>query len=236
MADNELDSGLVGGNDAEPTAPISSEKGDELSSGGAEQMLATFAKKLDEIDARTRALQGDKDRGIKKVEGDLRKMLGDYEGLKERLGPDGAVEQLELRQQLSAIQEQLSGLGASPSPQATGGSVSGVFDTAKAIEELTARGLDANSPDFIKVVKSGLSVDKLNAYIVSKTRPQPEASPGGAIQPPATGGAEKPSDAALTAEYIKKVVDAHGNKSLIKGLKQEYEAKGVPVNSVNFSV
>ena len=234
MADNEQDSGQNLGNVAEPTAPISEGGGDQQSSGGAEQMLASFAKKLDEIDARTRSLQGDKDRGVKKVEGELRKVLGEYEALKERLGPDGAVEQLELREQLSAIQAQLSGLGGTPSPQATGTSASGALDTAKAIEELAARGLDANSPDFIKVLKSGLSEEKLNSYIVSKTRPQPQASPAGAIQPPATGGAESPSSEALTAEYQQKMVAAQGDPSLARSLKAEYAKKGVPVDSVVF--
>ena len=122
-----------------------------------------------------------------------------------------------------------------PSTQATGSSASGTFDVAQAVEDLQVRQLDANDPDFIALIKSGLSKEKYNEYIANKTRPSKPASVGGIAQPPGTG-VPKSSPDALVAEYQSKMLSARGNKGLATAIKEEYRQKGVPVDQVYFGV
>jgi len=117
----------------------------------------------------------------------------------------------------------------------TGVSVSG--ELAQVIRD---NQLDANDPAVTEiiaahggnVVKAAVALGKLAQVKASK----PSASPAASTS--ITGGEVSidPNIETLTAEYKNKIMAARGNKSLIKGLKDEYQKRGVPVDQVYFSV
>ena len=236
--DSDLDTGVQGTQNPDASQDLGDKRGSEFDAAQVQADLETLTQSVQGLSKAVSTMQSGKDRAVKDVKrevGELRSLLGDYEQLKERLGPDGAIEQLELKQQLSDIQERLASLSNPSSVQVRGDEPPGAFDTAKAVEEIVGHGLDANAPDFIKMLKSGLTKEKLDAYIVDRTRLQPPASPAGGATEPARGGVPpKENVETLTAEYQQKMVAAQGNPSLAKALKAEYAKKGVPVDSVVF--
>jgi len=239
MADDVLDGGQAVGTNQDANPGGSDGNGVQQLSNVATQLQAsldTLTSKVGELDARTRTLQGDKDKGVQKAlneVGDLRSKIADYENLKERLGADGAVEQIAMRDTLRAIQAQLE--GSQPvSTQPVGNEVSGAVNMANAVETLQAMKLDANDAGFLELVQKGLTQENLNAYIVNKLKPSPTASPAGIVNPPATGGTPSPTTSDLTQEYMNKMQAAQGNPSLVKSLMEEYSKKGVDLGTVVF--
>jgi len=242
MANNDLDGGQTSGNNQDANPGSSNGDGVQQLSSVAQklqQSLDTLTTKVGEIDARTRTLQGDKDKGVKRaldeVSG-LKARIAEYEQLKERFGADGAVEQLELKQTLADIQTQLSKLTGSVSTQAAGSGVGGAVDAAKVIGEY---GLDPKDPQVGLLLGNRYeSVEQVELAIARHIKTQRTApSPTDAQVPADTSGVPQPKDAgALKAEYIRQVTAARGNKSIIKGLQARYSSLGVDVGNIDFRV
>ena len=246
MAQNDMDGGSDNGTDVIADNIASETQSDKQPSFDAAKLqtsIDALIGKVGELEARTNGLQSVKDKTSATVS-DLKARIAEYEQLKERLGPDGALNQMEqrqnfaseqneLRQTLAEIKQQLSG---SVSTQLVGNEASGTMNAAKAIEELSSRDLNANDPEFIKLVNAGLTQDKLNAYIVNKTRPQSPASIAGAVPEPARGGAQKTNPGEMKAEYIQEVQNARGNRNAIKAIQERYKELGFDPGSVGFSV
>jgi len=186
------------------------------------------------LEARVNGLQSVKDKDKQELS-DLKQRIAEYEQLKERLGPEGAMEQLELRDQLSQMNQALSKLTNSASTQTPGTGASGVGEMAQVIAD---NQLDANDPEVTKILatfkglKAATELGKLAVLKASKQPPSAAASTS-----MTAGSASVPTDvAALTAEYQTKMMAARGNKTLATQIKEQYRNKGVPVDSVLFGV
>src|SRR5687767_14453150 len=158
MTINDVDSGQAAGTAGTPTPPSSSGAGDQQSSFDAaklESTLEAIAKRLDEVDARSKSLQGDKDRGVNKTKkevDELKRQIAEIDKLKKTgLTDENAIEEFTFREEVRSLREQLSKLNP-VSPQAAGNGASGAVEQAKVISELQ---LDANSPDVISILAKG---------------------------------------------------------------------------------
>ena len=234
MTEVQMDGGSADGTDTNANGVASGNQSVQQPSFDAAKLQSSIDAligKVGELEARTNGLQSVKDKTTSEVSG-LKARIAEYEQLKEKLGPDGAIDQMELRQTLAEIKAQLSG---SVPAQPAGSGASETFNVAQAVEDLQVRQLDANDPDFIKLLKKGLSKETFNEYIANKTRPQPAATPSGMVQSPATG-TPKASPEGLTAEYQTRMISLRGNKQAAMALKEEYRQKGVPVDQVYFGV
>jgi hypothetical protein len=242
MAKNELDSGQNQGNAAMPNAAVSDDRGDQQGSGGAEKLLASFdtlTKRLDEIDARTRSLQGDKDRGVKKVSdeiSDLKKMLADYDKLREKLSPDEAIEQIELKQSVQEIRDFITQQrGTSASTQAPGTGDGVAVNAAKAFAEFD---LDLKDPRVADALGKTYNTEAEavaaagRVYRQIQLSPTPTPAQDASVQ----GSVVHQNTETLKREYIQKVTAARGNKSLIKALQEQYRNLGVDVGNIGFNV
>lgn len=154
---DELDSGLPTGTPSTPTGGGSG-AGDSSSSFDAKALqtaLESLTKRLDEVDARSKALQGDKDRGIKKTNEevqDLKRKFAEIEKMKKSgLDEDAAFEELGFREEVRSVREQLSKLNP-VQPQATGNSEGLTVDMAKILQDY---GLEASDPEVVERLVRG---------------------------------------------------------------------------------
>ena len=148
---DQLDSDPTNGTGASPNAEGSQGQGGSESSFDAkalQTLLEAQSKRLDEIDARSKALQSEKDRGVTKVQkqvDELKEKFAEVEKLKARgMSVDEAFEQIELKDSINLIKEQL--LSQSAQPSTAGNGAGAVADKAKVIAEY---GLDGNDPEVI---------------------------------------------------------------------------------------
>lgn len=233
MTDQNQDSGSADGNDGSPNSSASQSAGDQQSSGfdavKLQSALEALTKKLDEVDARSRSLQGEKDRGVNKTRKEveeLKRQIGAYEKLKESgLDLDTAVEEIDFRDTVRQLKDQISSLNPPPA-QTTGSSSDGADHTAWALQELTKYDLSSNDSAFIEILRGTPSRERVKDYILGKVAPQPAASPAGIVQAAATGGS-KGSD---TPDKIARLAELQKRPSLhrdeIKTLVTELEARG----------
>ena len=238
----EADSALLDGTSSKANAGGSQEAGAKQSSdfdaAKLQSTLETLTGKLAEIDARTRALQGDKDRGVAKANkevDDLKRKIAAYEKLKKSgLDEDDAAEELTFREDIRSLKEQIASLGP-VSGQRAGSAQSGTVDAAAVIAEL---GL----PDLPEVAafrqrtfssESELLREATKLAIGLASKPQPNAAQRAAAE----SGAAKPNEKSveeLTKEYQSQGAAAQGNPSKFRALKEEYRKKGVPVDQVSW--
>lgn len=222
---NELDSNQTDGTPAQPNAG-GSEGG---VSGGSfdpkklEDVLTTFSKKIEEIDSRTKSLQGDKDRGVNKTRKELeevKKQLAEIEALKKRgLSEEEAIEEYDFRQTVRQLREQ---------PTAPVGSET--VDVGKVIAEY---GLDLSNPEVKlafenKQFKSDVEVKAVVADLMkpkpTPTQAQTPAKPAEKLSS-ADGNLQKAYEKDL--EALRKV--GRPNPAQISDLKAQYRKKGLEV-------
>ncbi len=166
MADNDLDGDQTQGTPATPKAGSSQGNGDSNSSFDAPKLqtaLEALTRRLDEVDQRSKALQGEKDRGInstKKEVDELRRKFAEIEKLKKSgLDDEGAFEELTFRDEVRNLRQEISKL--SPAQTQTPGKGEGAaVDVAKVISDYQ---LDGNDPEVIAEVLSKKFASPLEA-------------------------------------------------------------------------
>ena len=231
MAENDLDSGQASGTAGSPASQSSS--GGSASDGSfdaakLQSLIEGFGKRIDEIDSRTKSLQGDKDRAVvktKKEVEELKAKIAEYEKLKSKgMEPDEALDEMDFRSTVRQLQEQLSKLG-SVSTQTPGKDAGGAADATKAvIEELK---LDANSTDVISVLAKGLDADKQELELrrlATRQKPAPSAADSTTITtPPVTSVKAETGTMIARLNELQKYPSK--NKAEIDRLSKELEAR-----------
>jgi len=237
----ELDSGQVAGTASSPNEAGSQSKGDSTGSFDAAKLQSTLevlSRKLEEVDARSRALQGEKDRGVnkatKEVE-ELKAKIAEYEKLKSKgFDLDEAVDEIDFKSTIRQIKDRLDGI-IPASQQATGTSPVGVTEAAKSVFEKAK--VDLNSPEAIALLREHGHDPIELAMHVGTLRAKLETTASPTSAPSISVGAPQPADVkALSDKYIKDMLAARGNKALAKQIKDEARQKGVPVDKVTFTV
>lgn len=225
---DELDGNLPSGTPSAPTES-GSQGGD---SGGSfdprelQKALDAFKKQIEEIDARTKALQGDKDRGIKKTEREmdvLKRQIAELEMLKKRgLGEDEAFEELGFRQ---AVRDFKQSIAARNVPSGNGD------EKAVNAESLIAEyGLDVSSPE-VKLAFEGKQFRteiEVKAAIADLMKPKPTPT---LAQMPARPSTPISDDADVLKRQYEKAISAagRGNIKAISDIQAEFRKKGLSV-------
>lgn len=231
MAENDLDSGQPTGTAGSPTRQGSSGSDASSSSFDAaklQSLIEGFGKRIDEIDSRTKSLQGDKDRAVvktKKEVEELKAKIAEYEKLKSKgLEPDEALDEMDFRQTVRQLQEQLGKLGSVQSSPAGNGQ-SQTTEAAKAvIDELK---LDANAPEVVSILAKGLDPDKQELELrrhAARPKPPPSATESPVL--PATPAAPAGDTVAMIAKLNELMLNRSKNKPEIDRLSAELDKRG----------
>jgi len=227
MAENVVDSGQSNGTPASPNAGGSVGNGDSNGSNDASKLQSTIealTKKLDEVDARSKALQSDKDRGVNKTKEEvteLKRKIAEIEKLKKAgLDEDGAIEELSFRDEIRAVRQQLSQLNPTPTQPAGNGNGQAV-DKAKTLQEY---GLSENDPDVAtelsgKVFNTALELENAALKIAYKraNKPQPDNSAAPAYQSGTPN--TPPNEDKIYSELAELSKNYTANKSKIEALQ-----------------
>lgn len=180
---------------AENTNSAGSQTGDKQGSSDAKSLqsaLESLTKRLDEVDARSKALQGDKDRGVKKANEEVERLKGKIAELekyrKAGYDDDTAFEEITFREDVRALREQIANLN-----KASAGN--GAVDAAKVVENL---GLSATDPDVVAEI-TARKWDNPDALELAarrlKDRKATSLQPSEADRPtPPAGGAPTPKN------------------------------------------
>lgn len=190
MADSDLDGGQANGTAGSPNSAGSQGAGDSNSSFDAAKLQTAFealTKRLDEVDQRSKALQGDKDRAVNKTKSEvdeLKRKFAEVEKLRKTgLDEDSAFEELSFRDEIRNVREQLSKLNpAQPNPAGNGNG--SAVDVAKVIEQY---GLDGNDPEVVdKVLRGSLTAEQADiaALRLAYQRAKPSTSSPSAASAP----------------------------------------------------
>jgi len=237
MAENDMDSGNA---PASPNAGSSDSNSSNADAQKLQAALDNLTSRLEEVDKRTRTLQGDKDRSVsqtKKEVEELKRKFAEVEKLKGRgLNEDEAFEELELREGIRLLKQQLSGNNQAQ-PQAAGNGEGLTVDKAKTLQEY---GLSENDADVAAVLagktfSNPLELENAALKIAFKraNKPQPDAS----AAPVVSGQPVQPVDAKqLRGNYIKEMEANRGNKAAIKAIQAKYKEQGFDTGSVGFGV
>jgi len=240
MAENDVDGDQAEGTTQTTNSESSAGAGASNSSFDAtklQSLIEGFGRRIEEIDARTKSLQGDKDRAVvktKKEVEELKAKIAEYEKLKSKgMEPDDALEEMDFRQTVRQLQDQLSRLGPVQTPPA-GTGASATEEAAKVIEQYK---LDPNDPAVSKLFSlkgDALRAEAADMALRKLNQAPPDASAASSITggpPPAQKGVE-----ALTEEYKTKLLAAPrgpAGKAQRTTLRFEYAKKGVPVHEIN---
>jgi hypothetical protein len=229
MAENDLDGGNPAGTAGSPTSQSSSGGSDSNSSfdaGKLQSLIEGFGKRIDEIDSRTKSLQGDKDRAVvktKKEVEELKAKIAEYEKLKSKgLAPDEALDEMDFRSTVRQLQDQLGKLGSVPA-QSAGNGAGGADATARVLQ---AAQLDANTPEVLDLIRQfgndpvtlAVRAGELRAKAANKPTPDAASSPTPSA-PPSSSQAVDVS--ALSAEYSRLVKEPGKNWQRIKEIEEK---------------
>lgn len=218
----------------QPTSQGSNGGGGSVDAKALQSSLEALTKRLDEVDARSRSLQGDKDKGIKQTRKEveeLKRQIAEIDKLKKSgLDPDDAIEEFTFREEVRGLREQLARLNPA-SPQPAGTSAGGVATEAQRIaKELQ---LDMNDKDIADAVSKGDTVALFRVAVARQSNPpSPSDAP-----PPAGGFQRKPSDSELEREYIKAMQAAPRGKAgdeQRRAIKDKYIKAGVNIHDITF--
>lgn len=237
MTDTDLDSGQEAGTAGNTNQTGSEQKGDKQSSFDAKSLQSTLeslVKRLDEVDARSKSLQGDKDRGVKKTNDEVEKLKNKIAELeryrKAGYDDDTAFEEMTFREEVRSLREQIATIN-----KASAGN--GGVDTAQVVSDA---GLDPADPDVIAEITAkrwdNPDAAELAAFRLAKRK-------GKAIQPSEADKATPPSkpvqQGKLTEDdYKKDMLSApRGAKGAEQraAIKQKYLEAGVNVHAVDFT-
>lgn len=180
MTDENKDSGQVAGQEG-TTTPSSSANGDKQGSGfdatKLQSTLESLTKRLDEVDARSKSLQGEKDRGVKRTTDEvekLKKQIAELEKYRKAgWDDDAAFEEMNFREEVRTLREQIANL-----QKASAGN--GGVDAAKVVVEY---GLDPNDPDVIAEITARkwdnperMELEAARLAKKKQTKPKPTAA------------------------------------------------------------
>lgn len=232
MAENDVDSSPAQGTAGTPTPPSSSGEGGSSGSFDAaklQSLIEGFGKRIDEIDSRTKSLQGDKDRAVvktKKEVEDLKAKIAEYEKFKSKgLGTDEALDEMDFRSTVRQLQEQLGAL-KSVSAQSAGNGAGGADQATQAvINELK---LDANSADVVSILSRGLDPEKQELELrrlATRPRSQPSAAESATITTTEIAAPNKDT-AALIAKVGELQLSPTKNKAELQKLYAELDKRG----------
>lgn len=190
-----------------------------------QSLIEGLSNRLAEVDARTKALQGDKDRSVQQTKrevSELRTKIDEIERLKGTgLGLDAAIEEVNFRDEVRSLKQKLADY--TPANEAA----------ANIARKLN---LDPNSAEFTAL--SARFTDPVElAMEAGKLSGSRASVPNGAGVAPLPNNAPPPpqqDDAALKREYIEKMNKAKGNRSLVDSLMKEYGQKGVKTWEISF--
>jgi hypothetical protein len=192
--------------------------------------LETFEKN---VLGQLKALQGDKDRRIPKLEGSLQEVMSEITRLKGHgFSDEEAINEVEFRQNVKDLAQKIKGV---EQPTGNGAAQEAQFNIVK---ELTAYGLDTNDPDVLKLVSGRYrNADHFRAEAATLAlRKSTPSTPSDTVSPAPTGsGINPPSGAELVGEYKTKMKSARGNRTLLASIREEYGKKGVDVHNVDFT-
>jgi hypothetical protein len=226
MAENDLDGGNPAGTAGTPTPQSSSGGSDSngsLDAGKLQSLIEGFGKRIEEIDARTKSLQGDKDRAVvktKKEVEELKAKIAEYERLKGKgLGADEALEEMDFRSTVRQLQEQLSKLGSVPT-QPAGNGAGGADATAQVLK---AAQLDANTPEVIDLIRQygndPVTLAVRAGELRAKPKPTPDAASSSSIS--ASAPAASVDIDALAAEHAKLMKNPSRHMKRLKEIEAE---------------
>lgn len=224
---DELDSDLTNGTPSTPSGGSSSGQGDSGGSFDAKALQASFealTKRLDEVDARSKALQGEKDRGIKKANdelNELKRRFAEIEKLKKSgMDEDAAFEELGFREEVRSVREQLSKLNPAQ-PQPAGNGAGKAVDAAEVIKKYE---LDGNDPEVIAKILRGEFKSpeemELAALRIAYGRAKPTPPSPSAI-PPLVGSTPSGNSDETVRRLNELQKDPIRNKSEIAKLEKE---------------
>lgn len=240
MADNDLDSGNSNGTAGTPTPSSSEGKSDSGGSFDASKLQSAFdalTRKLDEVDARTKSLQGDKDRAVNKTKSevdDLKRKIAEIEKLKKSgLDEDAALDEFSFREVVRDLKDQLGKLNPAQ-PQPAGNSAGSAVDAAKVLSEFQ---LDGNDPEVVaQVLSKATEVEQVRAAAQLALKRAKPNDPSPASSTAVVGKpAAQPDAAELTKNYIKEMNAARGKPIELRAIKDKYIKAGVNVHEVVFS-
>ncbi len=197
MTDTNMEGGQAAGSVEQPNQPVSATESDQQLSPVDVKALKTVLKDWKEFQGQLRALQQDKDRGVRKLSQDFKELSEQfkrYEQLKAR-GFD--QDEIERQMELDALLAERRGTPAPTDvPPGGGGGTpkqAASVDTAALVQLI---GLDANSPEVLAVIRdhSDDTLAQLSALTdlgqkkraVQQTPPNPAqimSSGGGATAP-----------------------------------------------------
>ena len=238
---NNSDSDLSNGTSSSPNGEGSLGKGDSSGSVDALKLQSTIealTKKLDEVDARSKALQSDKDRGITKTKSevdDLKRKIAEIEKLKRSgLDEDGAIEELSFREEIRSIRDQLSKLNQAQ-PETAGNGKSLVEEVQSVFNEF---GVDPNTPEAISLYNlKGTDLVKGVAKLAIKNQSKPTYDSSEATSLSGSPSKNDKTIDDLTKQYQKDILATPRGKSgdsARKALKEQAKKNGVPVDSIAF--
>lgn len=221
----EGNQGNLGGGSATPNP---SEIGGQPLSGD----LATALAEIKALKGEVSALKSGKDKAVNRMEQAVNPLLeaAKYLGVDE--------EKVKEAQRNMALDKLVAREFGEQPVQTTGTSpvqASGIEVTKLASQY----GLDENDASFIVEISKEIDPNKRELEIAKRAlakQRSPSLTPAQNTTP-VGGHIPQPENVKeLTRDYIKKLGELRGKKDAIKALKAEYEAKGVPVNSIVFSV
>jgi hypothetical protein len=233
MAEKQVDGGSAEGTATNANGGASENQSVQQPSFDAAKLqevldaVGTLSKRVD-------GLQSVKDKQASELTG-LKAQIAEYKELEKRLGPDGAIEQMELKQTLNQMNQTLEQLQkGSVSTQPTGTGESGAVDAAQAIRDF---GLDMNDPKVALLAsKQYKNQDEVDLAIAKHIRAKKSApSPTPAQQPADAGQPVKEGAEEATTEYINNVKAARGNPQKVRALREQAIKAGVKVWEIDFS-
>jgi len=237
MTDENLDSGQGPADGGQPSSQVAG-NGDKRSSGSATPEQDVLGERLTRMEKMISSLQGDKDRSVKRVEGEvgeLRKTFGELQSLiKGGLSEDEAFEKLEGKRADADFRDAVFEIRNA----LKNGSFSARAGGAKEQPSVIAQyGLDANDPEVIANVLS--QTDQKDAEIAAlkiahRRSNQKPASPSevGSIS---SKSAPTEDASSLKTNYINEMRAAQGNRKLLEQLRNDYAKKGVDVYNIDFT-
>jgi hypothetical protein len=211
MTKHESDSDLPEGTAENTNSASSQAGGDKQSSFDATKLQSTLealSKKLDEVDKRSAALQGDKDRGVNKANSEveaLKKKIAELEKYRKAgYDDDSALEEMSFRETIHEVKSQLAEL---KSVSAGNGAV----DVAKVVSDF---GLSKDDPAVVAFLasRSFESVEKAEVAIAKFVKGQTNKPiPSEADRSASPTGVSKPTN---PVDIDNRIVELSRNYSL----------------------
>jgi hypothetical protein len=187
--------------------------------------LTKMQARIDELDRAYRALQSEKDRGVKKVAADVERINKALRLKEKGLDEDEIMHRLKVDElyERGTVSEPVA-----PQPVAT------VKQDTYLVEAMSIVGDAGLDPTDAEVVKLMVAKAPAVDYYKLANRKLKAPAPEGAGAPPMRpeGVPQKDLDA-LANSYVKEINQLRGNKAAILAKKDEYEKKGLDTSRID---